>query len=287
MSALALLAPLFLAASPARVTVLPEHPKPGDPVLVRVKGGAGGGEKAPSGKLGGEALRFLPVRGGWEALAAIPETAVGEIAVRVDGASRFERTYPLAAREVRKVEVDVEEIFVDPPAEHRARIDADRDAVERAYQQPFVPWTSSQRFVWPRPEKVTGGFGDERLFNGEKTSWHYGVDLAGAKGAPVKAANAGHVVLVRDCFFSGTTVIVHHGGDLYTAYFHLSRATVKPGEDVKRGARLGHVGATGRATAPHLHFAVHAAGKYVDPETFMHLPFPSPPRRITSGRSSS
>ena len=99
--------------------------------------------------------------------------------------------------------------------------------------------------------------------------------VAGAR--PDYAANDGEVVMVRDCFASGNTVLVHHGGRLFTAYFHMSKFEVKEGQKVKRGELLGLVGKTGRVTGPHLHFGVKLDGRWVNAESLLRLSMkPSP-----------
>ena len=105
-----------------------------------------------------------------------------------------------------------------------------------------------------------------------KPSQHYGLDLAGRVGAPIAAANAGRVVLVRDCWASGRTVVLWHGAGLYTTYFHLSRTLVPEGAHVARGQRIGLVGKTGRVSGPHLHWGVKVGDLYVDPRSVLGLP---------------
>ncbi len=119
---------------------------------------------------------------------------------------------------------------------------------------------------------ITAPFGDRRTFNGNTQSQHYGIDLDGKTGAPIVAANDGTVVLIRDCYTSGNTVIVHHGAGLYSLYFHLSKFLVKEGAKVKRGQRLGLVGRTGRVTGPHLHWSMKVGDLYVDPASILRLP---------------
>jgi murein DD-endopeptidase MepM/ murein hydrolase activator NlpD len=118
---------------------------------------------------------------------------------------------------------------------------------------------------------VGGRFGDQRVYNGDVQGVHYGLDLKGRTGDPVAAANAGRVVLARHCYLSGRTVVVWHGAGVYTAYLHLSRMDVKPGQRVARGERLGRVGSTGRSTGPHLHWGVKVDGLWVDPESLLRL----------------
>ncbi len=114
-----------------------------------------------------------------------------------------------------------------------------------------------------------GRFGSRRIFNGEPRSPHSGVDFAAATGTPVLAVADGTVVLAADHFFSGNSVFIDHGDGLISMYFHLSRLAVRAGQQVHRGERLGAVGATGRATGPHLHFGVRWRGARVDPEILL------------------
>ena len=85
------------------------------------------------------------------------------------------------------------------------------------------------------------------------------------------AINTGTVVLVRDGFLTGNSVVIAHGGGISSAYYHLSETLVAEGDKVERGARIGKVGQTGRATGPHLHLSVRVPGGFVDPSTFMRL----------------
>jgi len=110
-----------------------------------------------------------------------------------------------------------------------------------------------------------GGFGNRRILNGEPRSPHSGVDYAAPAGTPVHAAAAGQVVLVADLFFSGNSIFIDHGGGLITMYFHLEAVSVGLDSLVERGERIGSVGATGRATGPHLHFGVRWHGARVNP----------------------
>jgi murein DD-endopeptidase MepM/ murein hydrolase activator NlpD len=100
-------------------------------------------------------------------------------------------------------------------------------------------------------------------------SHHRGIDIAMARGAAVRAAGDGEV---RTATFSGgcgLLVSIDHGGDLSTRYCHLSGVRVGRGERVLAGQRIGAVGATGRATGPHLHFEVISAGRQVDPASYL------------------
>ncbi len=125
----------------------------------------------------------------------------------------------------------------------------------------------------PLDDLPSGGrFGSRRFFNDQPRSPHTGADFAADSGTPVKAVAAGTVVLADDLFFSGKSVFVHHGDGLITMYFHLSELAVAEGDEVERGQIVGEVGATGRATGPHLHFGVRWRGARVDPELLLGAP---------------
>jgi murein DD-endopeptidase MepM/ murein hydrolase activator NlpD len=112
------------------------------------------------------------------------------------------------------------------------------------------------------------------VINGERKSPHTGQDLRAVLDEPVLASNAGRVVLVRDCFFSGNSVLVDHGLGLYSMYFHLDQVKVKEGDLVEKGQVLGLAGMTGRATGPHLHWGFRLLGERVDPDAILALPLP-------------
>jgi murein DD-endopeptidase MepM/ murein hydrolase activator NlpD len=135
-----------------------------------------------------------------------------------------------------------------------------RDTTAR-FSLPFFP---------PLGTPMKGGrFGVRRIINGQPRSPHTGVDFPARLGAPVYSAAAGVVVLADDLFFSGESVVIDHGDGLLTMYFHLSHIGVERGQRVRRGEALGAVGATGRATGPHLHFGVRWHGARIDPEPLL------------------
>jgi len=115
------------------------------------------------------------------------------------------------------------------------------------------------------PLPAGGHFGDRRIINGEARSPHGGADFSAPQGTPVRVAADGTVVMVANHFFGGNAVFVDHGDGLVSQYFHLSRIDVREGQKLARGELVGAVGATGRATGPHLHFGVRWRGARVDP----------------------
>jgi len=113
------------------------------------------------------------------------------------------------------------------------------------------------------------GFGAQRIINGQPRRPHSGLDYSAGRGTPVVAANRGRVALVGDFFFPGRLVALDHGHGLYTLYMHLDRVDVAEAAMVERGEALGAVGATGRATGPHLHFAAQVGRARVDPQSLL------------------
>ncbi|KXU32761.1 peptidase [Sphingobium sp. 22B] len=124
-----------------------------------------------------------------------------------------------------------------------------------------------QRFIWPRIGRVSGLFGAQRIYQGQPGAYHGGVDIAGATGEPVVAPTDGVVILAADRPFTleGNLLMIDHGHGLNSAFLHLSRIDVIPGQHVIQGQRIGAIGATGRATGPHLHWGMKWNEARIDP----------------------
>ncbi len=255
----------------------PGTARPGDAVVVTVRGA----EDSPTGTLGDRELRFWPIPGGHQAIAAVDVEAKADplgLEVQLPGGEnaddlQVEGTLEVAEAHFPERALTVAARYVTPPPSVKKWIAEDQKAFTRAMAQPPGPRLFTANFDWPVQSMLTAGFGDLRLLNGRKQSQHFGTDLDGVTGDPVFASNDGAVVLSRECYTSGNTVLVFHGAGLYTAYFHLSKREVKTGEKVARGQRLGRVGATGRVTGPHLHFGVKVEGHWADPESLLRLDF--------------
>ncbi len=154
--------------------------------------------------------------------------------------------------------------FVDPPEAEIERIKSEAERLANTLKP-----TTSRRWEGPFAAPTAGApssnFGARSVYNGQPRSPHAGVDFGGAIGTPISAPNAGGVVLAEDLFFTGNTVVLDHGLGLYSLFAHLSRIDVSVGDTVAKGATLGLLGATGRVTAAHLHWAVRLNGARVDP----------------------
>jgi murein DD-endopeptidase MepM/ murein hydrolase activator NlpD len=115
------------------------------------------------------------------------------------------------------------------------------------------------------PQPANSAFGTRSVFNGKPRNAHGGADFLSPGGTPVHAPNAGRVVVARNLYFAGNSVVIDHGAGLFSQLAHLSEMDVAEGDRVEAGQVVGRVGATGRVTGPHLHWAVRAAGARVDP----------------------
>ena len=247
----------------------PAHPRQGSLIVVAAS-------RAITGLVAGEPLHFRNGR----ALAAIPLSTTDSIPVRtltirwdgaVLGALAWVRVAPLKAPANEEVRAD--DRFTPPPdSALTVRLEHERSLMSAATQQAHrVPKLWTAPFVRPRTGRVTSVFGSGRRVNGVWRSRHSGLDIAGAKGAPVRASNRGVVALVGDFFYGGISIYVHHGEGLTTVYHHLSRLLVSVGDTVQRGQIIGRVGATGRVTGPHLHWGAQYGTISFDPSDLLKL----------------
>ena len=178
---------------------------------------------------------------------------------------RREISVRVVAKKFPTTPLNVEERFVELSKADLDRAHRESGEAEAIYRRITTDIVPDEPFTVPIPGGVGRNFGERRVFNGEPRSPHSGADLHAPAGTPVHATNRGRVVLAKNLFFTGNTVILDHGLGLYSLYAHLSRIDVKSGEMVKNGDVVGLVGATGRVTAPHLHWGMRVQGARVDP----------------------
>lgn len=162
---------------------------------------------------------------------------------------------------------------VDLDEKSLARWKAEQQQVKEALATDSQSKLWQAGFVEPVSGKRTGIFGSMRIMNGQARNPHNGEDIGAPLGTAVAATNDGVVRLTVDHIFSGKGVFLDHGLGFYSMYFHLSEILVKEGELVKAGQIVGKVGATGRATGPHLHWGVKLNGARVNPYALLDLPF--------------
>lgn len=158
---------------------------------------------------------------------------------------------------------------VNPKERDRQRAAREAREVRRIYGSaaPLPKWLTA--FQKPLASHITSPFGNRRLFNGQLTSYHSGIDFRAPPGTPVKAANRGSVRLAKELFYAGNTVLIDHGAGVYTIYAHLSRIGVGLDQPVEKGQVIGWSGQSGRVSGPHLHWGVKLNGRNVDPLQFM------------------
>ncbi len=162
----------------------------------------------------------------------------------------------------------VEPKYVSPPQEVKDRIDRERRRLAEVYaiRSDAVMRTP---FLRPVPGAPTSPFGARRVFNGTPRDPHPGLDLQAATGTLVRSPAEGRVAVATDLYFSGLTVILDHGGGLFTVFAHLSELAVSEGQAVAAGDALGRSGATGRVTGPHLHWGAKIGDVPVDPSALL------------------
>jgi murein DD-endopeptidase MepM/ murein hydrolase activator NlpD len=163
---------------------------------------------------------------------------------------------------------------VTPPPEVRERIAKE---AEEIYLARLVDSGGSDFLFgldWPAPGRESGVFGSQRINNGIPGAQHYGVDMAAPTGTPIRAPADGVISLSADHYLSGGITLIDHGQGVSTAYLHQSQRLVASGDRVKRGQRIGLIGATGRATGPHLHWAMNWFQVRLDPSRSTRKPKP-------------
>jgi len=182
------------------------------------------------------------------------------------GRAEHTHVFAIAPKAVRTRRIRVNPKFVNPPPSALPRIAEETALLNALFRRPPTVerlWASDA--VRPVEGVAVSGFGVRSVLNGEPRGPHNGLDLAAVTGTPVYAPTPGIVVYARPFYYSGNTVILDHGQGLFSTMAHLSVIDVEEGARVAQGALLGKVGATGRVTGPHLHWAVRLHGDRVDP----------------------
>lgn len=255
-------------ASPA--APLPRHSTvPGG--IARIPLGAA--DERPVAHQGELPLLVVGNASAWTALVGIPLTAPERIAqIQVQSASGPVRTfdYTVRPKKYREQRLRVAPGQVELSPQDQARYEREREH-QLKVMATFSSAANAGALAMSPPVlgRRSSSFGLRRVFNGQARAPHSGMDFAAATGTPVKAPLPGSVLDTGDYFFNGGTVWLDHGGGLLTLYCHLSETSVKPGDVLRAGEKLGAVGATGRATGPHLHWGVLLNRTMVDPALFL------------------
>ncbi len=237
-------------------------------------------------RTGEQPIPLAPLRGGgYLGLVAAP-IGKAEVPIQVDvtliDGTRISQSLTLrvATRTFPATRLSVARRFTAPDERTLERIRRERELIRAALREvnPTPLWRGP--FVLPLEGPTTSPYGQRRLFNNELRSRHTGHDIDGDTGDPVYASNSGRVALSHDLFFSGQAVYLNHGLGFYTAYFHLSERLVNNGEWVDKGQLIGRVGATGRVTGSHLHWALYLRGNHLDPLSLLEAGFARESERL-------
>ena len=175
--------------------------------------------------------------------------------------------YKIAQRRYKEQHLKVDDKFVHYSAEIQKRIDSENEKIRAARKETDITFLEFLDLRWPFPKKysVSSPYGARRVFNGIQKNPHNGIDISAPKGAKVRPIGRGRVVLTLDSYLAGKTVIVAHGHGIFSVYIHLDKISAKTGDVVDFDSVIGTVGATGRASGPHLHLGLYHNNTALDP----------------------
>jgi murein DD-endopeptidase MepM/ murein hydrolase activator NlpD len=235
-------------------------------------GSVSSGSETPQTWLGDQPVLVTSDHELWYAVVGLPldmTPGLHELRVKIGGVTKTQG-FEVNTKHYPEQHITLEDTSkVELSAEDEARADRELAVITELKHHWRVAQDTDLALIIPVKGRLAGRFGVHRFFNGEPRSPHAGLDVAVARGTPVKASAQGQVLAVDDYFFNGRTIFVDHGNGLITMYCHLERIDVKTGEAVSKGQRIGLSGKTGRATGPHLHWSVVLNGAMVDPELFI------------------
>jgi len=217
--------------------------------------------------------------------AALMVSAEGRFVIGFDRDEAGSRTLrvrdPSGTEQTRVLEVAPREYAIErvdglPPR----TVTPDPESLERIRQEAAMVSNARARrdartdyadgFGWPAAGRISGVYGSQRVLNGEPRRPHYGLDIAAPTGSPVYAPADGVVTMVHpDMYFSGGTIVLDHGQGLSSTFLHLSRTLVEAGATVKKGDLIAEIGATGRASGPHLDWRMNWLDRRVDPQLLL------------------
>lgn len=194
--------------------------------------------------------------------------------LNVDG-QQYSREEPIIVlpKEFPIKKIWVNEKYVTPPEDSLERIKRESELLNAVYGMYTPMWLGEGEFIIPSEGEISPNFGERRIFNNQPRSPHSGIDISSPFGADVKASNSGSVVVANDLYFAGKTVVIDHGLGVFSLYCHFSKITVRIGDKVSIGDVIGEIGATGRVTGPHLHWAFKVSGSRVSPLSLLQLHF--------------
>lgn len=253
-----------------KVTVNPKEVIPGDVFILKIETD---GTKPAEAEFLGNKIPLYPLKDN-QLFAMVPvdiDTVPAKYHIDItSGEDRYRAVITVRRYKFRTIKLTLPETKVTLSPEDEARAAREAELLNKIWPENTPPaWIGG--FTSPTNSVVSTAFGVKRIMNEKKTSVHKGTDFRGGTGAPVKAINAGTVVLTEDLFFGGNTLIVDHGMGLYSVYMHLSEFSASKGDKVTKSQVIGLVGSTGRASGPHLHMSVRLSGMSINPESLFKL----------------
>ncbi|MBF4208920.1 M23 family metallopeptidase [Pseudomonas donghuensis] len=266
-----LFAPLLLlclmfasSAQASYITRQLNKPVPGGVAVIDL----GPAATAPSARFDGKPVLVVREQDTWLAIVGLPLTQKPGTAQLTLGSRTLSFTVGSKKYPEQRITLKNKRQVNPDPADLK-RIDAELAEQIKAYRS-FSP-TLPSNLILDKPVNgpLSSKFGVRRFFNGEERNPHAGLDFAVPAGTPIKTPANGKVILIGNYFFNGNTVFVDHGQGFISMFCHMSRIDVKPGQQLSRGAVVGRVGATGRATGPHMHWNVSLNDARVDPAIFI------------------
>lgn len=253
---------------PARATVLPASVQQGALVI-------GTAHPAALVEYGGRTLRVAP---DGRFAFGVGRDAVGPVSVKVTqpATGPVEHRIAVTLRDWPIERIDgVPPATVNPPPEIAERIAREQALVAAARTRDDAREDYAMAFTWPVQGRISGRFGNQRIYNGTPRSPHSGMDIAAANGTPVRAPAGGIVTFAApDLYLTGGTVLIDHGAGISSNFLHLSRIDVRVGDRVEQGQVFAAVGSTGRSTGPHLHWGMNWFDVRIDPLLVLELNTP-------------
>jgi murein DD-endopeptidase MepM/ murein hydrolase activator NlpD len=277
-SALCSPADVFSQSQTGLDPVAPVNVKQGDVFFFSIQ--AVPGAKAVQGRFHGRTVPFFKTENREQFgaligidLADLPskEDLLVEISTEAGSVERRHYAVQISPVHFATQELTVPKTYVDLNEETAKRAEEEQEKILQSLGKVTPQRFWEGRFVIPVEGKIAGSFGLRRFMNGQARSPHSGEDINAPKGTEVHAMNEGVVALVGDFFFSGKSLILDHGLGLYSMYFHLDEVDVAEGAKVRKGEVVGKVGATGRATGPHLHWGARINGARVNPLSILNI----------------
>ncbi|MDX9715275.1 MAG: M23 family metallopeptidase [Dissulfurispiraceae bacterium] len=249
--------------------IIPDVIKPGDPFLVKIEGSA----TEPAALF--EGRKLLSISCGESCYLFIGAVDVGaapgKYIVNISSSAKsVNAEFNLKDGGFREIHLTLPGDKVTLDSETLKRVIHEKAMLDDIFaRNSSAAWTGS--FVYPLDSDVTSGFGNRRIINKSITSIHRGIDMRARTGDLVRAANTGKVVLAKELFYGGNTVIVDHGLGIFTIYMHLSEFKAMEGDIISKNQVLGLAGSTGRSSGPHLHFGVKIQSQSINPISFLGL----------------